>query len=77
MLMDMFVDTWIRGFQIACNTRITKVKIGFVGILSSWIVLLNEIHEIKCPKHKNDFTIYGTQGGGVTFYNDNDLKTLQ
>jgi len=37
MAMAVFVDTWIRGFQIILN--ITKVNKYVVGILNSWIVL--------------------------------------
>ena len=35
--MDMFMDTWIHGFQIKLN--ITKVNKYVVGILDKWIVL--------------------------------------
>ena len=37
MTLDMFVDTWICGFQIICN--ITKVDNYFVGILNSGFAL--------------------------------------
>ena len=33
--MDMFVDTWIHGFEIIRN--IAEVNKYFVGILNSWI----------------------------------------
>jgi len=33
--LDMIVDTWIRGFQIICNSF--EVNKYFVGILNSWI----------------------------------------
>jgi len=35
--MDMFVDIWIRGFQIIF--KITKVKKYIIGILNSWTAL--------------------------------------
>jgi len=35
--LDMFVDTWFRGFQIIYN--ITKVNKYFCVTLNSWIVL--------------------------------------
>jgi len=35
--MDMFVDTWIRGFQITGIRNITKVNNFFIRILNSWI----------------------------------------
>ena len=50
--LDMFVNTWIREFQIICN--ITKVKNYFVGILNSWIF---HTHEIKRSTKINDFTV--------------------
>jgi len=35
--LDMFVDTWICGFQIMCsNNNMNKY---FIGILNSWIAL--------------------------------------
>ena len=37
MTLDMFVDTWIQGFQIICN--IIKVKKYLVVILNSLIAL--------------------------------------
>jgi len=36
LMMDMFVDTWICGFQIILN--ITKVNWYLVELLNSWIV---------------------------------------
>jgi len=49
-MVDMFVDTWIRGFQLKSN--ITKVNKYFVGILNSWIALpmkntKSNIHQLK------------------------------
>ena len=37
--LDMFVDTWIRGFHIICN--ITKINeyMYFIAILNLWIAL--------------------------------------
>jgi len=37
MTTDMFMDTWIHGFQIIRN--ITRVNKYFVGFLNSWIAL--------------------------------------
>jgi len=37
MILDMFVDTWIQGFQSICN--IIKVKMFFVMILNLRIAL--------------------------------------
>jgi len=37
-MMDMFVNTYICGFQIILN--ITKVNEFFFGILDLWIILL-------------------------------------
>jgi len=43
--MDMFVDTWIHGFQIMHN--ITKVNKYFGGILNSLIALPMEIMKLN------------------------------
>ena len=37
MTLDVFMDTWIRGFQIICN--FTEANNFFVGFLNSWIAL--------------------------------------
>jgi len=37
MILDMFVDTLICGFQIICN--IIEVNKYFIGFLNSWIAL--------------------------------------
>jgi len=50
MTMDMYKDTWIRGFQIICN--ITKLNEYFVAILHLYIALPAKKHEIKCPMNK-------------------------
>ena len=42
MALDMFVNTWISGFQIICNS--TKVNKYFVGILNLWIALPMKSH---------------------------------
>ena len=55
MMVDMFMDTLICGFQIIFN--ITKVNEYFVGILNSWIALPTKNTKFKCPTSKNDFTV--------------------
>ena len=44
---DMFVYTWIRGFQSIWN--ITTVNEVYVVILNLWIVLPTKYTIIKCP----------------------------
>ena len=43
--IDMFVDTWIRGFQIICN--ISKAINYFVEILNVWIALPTKYTKIN------------------------------
>jgi len=54
--MDMFVDTWMCGFQVILNT--TGVNIYFVGILKFVDCPTNDIHEINCPTNKNEFSVH-------------------
>ena len=50
MTMNMFMDTWICGFQIILN--ITKVNKYFVGILNLWIVLPPEYMKFNVQRIK-------------------------
>jgi len=44
-MIDMFMDTWICGFQIILN--IIKVNKYFVGILNLWIVLPSKYSQLN------------------------------
>jgi len=46
--LGMFVDTWIRGFQIICN--ITRLKKCFIGILNLWIALPTKYMKLNAPR---------------------------
>ena len=46
--LNMFVNTWICGFQIICN--ITQVYKFFVGILNSWIALSTKYTKLNVQR---------------------------
>jgi len=54
--MDMFVDTWICGFQIILNIT-TVNKYLFCWDLEFVDCPTYEIYKIKCPPNKNGFRI--------------------
>ena len=57
-IMDMFVDTWIPGFQIICNiTDLNKYFVGDLQLVVCPSSTYKKKHEIKCPTNKNDFTV--------------------
>ena len=65
--MDMFVDTWMCGFQVILNT--TGVNIYFVGILNSWIVLPMTYTKLNVQQIKmSSQYMYIIYDHNVTFY---------
>jgi len=50
VIMNMFVDTWIHGFQIKRN--MTEVNEFFIGDLNSWIALPMKYIELNSQRRK-------------------------
>ena len=73
MTLDLFMDTWICGFQIIYNSTNLNVNKYFIGILNSWIALPMKYTNEMSKKYKwfhstciNDVVILSTKH----LYND-------
>ena len=78
MTMDMFIETWICGFQIVGN--ITKLK-WINTLVGSWIHGLPypRKSQIKCPRNEIDFTVFAWNKGirnEIKIKNTKSIKKL-